>query len=121
LFQRNFVKTKEKQAPPRRGREREREREMGEIDSTKVDQITRTQGEEPTTSSLEEVPAVAQGKPVSGRTWKKSTKRASSVINVKPLRSSWKKKVSEKERLKQVKLHENILKEAARQQKEVCS
>eukprot|EP01102_Stenamoeba_stenopodia_P011318 TRINITY_DN3461_c0_g1_i6.p1 TRINITY_DN3461_c0_g1~~TRINITY_DN3461_c0_g1_i6.p1 ORF type:complete len:138 (+),score=27.66 TRINITY_DN3461_c0_g1_i6:108-521(+) len=89
------------------------------MQSTSNDQTNTTiTGADP----VEELAASAvaiRGKSVSGRTWKKTTKRASSQINVKPLRSSWQKKVSEKERLKQVKLHENLLKEAVRQQKEV--
>eukprot|EP01102_Stenamoeba_stenopodia_P011315 TRINITY_DN3461_c0_g1_i2.p1 TRINITY_DN3461_c0_g1~~TRINITY_DN3461_c0_g1_i2.p1 ORF type:complete len:135 (+),score=41.40 TRINITY_DN3461_c0_g1_i2:108-512(+) len=88
------------------------------MQSTSNDQTNTTiTGADP----VEELAASAvaiRGKSVSGRTWKKTTKRASSQINVKPLRSSWQKKVSEKERLKQVKLHENLLKEAVRQQKE---
>lgn len=43
----------------------------------------------------------ARGKPVSGRTWKPTKKRTSSVIAVKSLRKSWDDKVKER-REKQV-------------------
>uniref|UniRef100_T1J5C3 Coiled-coil domain-containing protein 86 n=1 Tax=Strigamia maritima TaxID=126957 RepID=T1J5C3_STRMM len=53
-----------------------------------------------------------RGKNKSGRIWKTVKKRFSSINNVKPLKSTWKKKEEKRMELSQTKEHAKRLKEA---------
>ncbi|EDO33108.1 predicted protein [Nematostella vectensis] len=61
---------------------------------------------------------IPRGKPKSGRVWKSEKKKKSTVINVKPLHSSWKKKQKDRLQLKLLKSYEKELKDNARNAKE---
>ncbi|XP_015915373.1 coiled-coil domain-containing protein 86 [Parasteatoda tepidariorum] len=52
-----------------------------------------------------------RGKPKSGRVWKNDKNRFSSMCQVKPLKSSWEKKVKIREEQKAMKLHALRIKE----------
>ncbi|KHJ95775.1 hypothetical protein OESDEN_04274 [Oesophagostomum dentatum] len=60
-----------------------------------------------------------RGMPKSGRWWKDTqTARHSSLIKVKPLKSSWEKKMADRAKLKQVKLLQQEIRERKEQEKQ---
>ncbi|KAG8197511.1 hypothetical protein JTE90_007249 [Oedothorax gibbosus] len=58
------------------------------------------------------------GKPKSGRVWKCSKKKFSSMCQVKPLKTSWTKKLQIRQERKNILLHDHELKEEKRLEKE---
>ncbi|KAJ7344222.1 hypothetical protein JRQ81_000172 [Phrynocephalus forsythii] len=66
-----------------------------------------------------EVPAIPKGKPKSGRVWKDRNKqRFSHMIHDKPLRTSWERKVKERQQRKLVKDFARQLKEEKQRERE---
>ncbi|XP_062502930.1 coiled-coil domain-containing protein 86-like [Corticium candelabrum] len=62
--------------------------------------------------------AAKKGRPKSGRWWKAEGKRKSSLIGDKPLHTSWRKRVKQREEKKALKEYEQQLKEELQRQKE---
>ncbi|KAK3730836.1 hypothetical protein QZH41_009946 [Actinostola sp. cb2023] len=62
---------------------------------------------------------IPRGKPKSGRVWKSEKDKKSTIINVKPLRSSWKKKQKDKIEKKLLKAYERELKDNADKERQV--
>ncbi|VDM66812.1 unnamed protein product [Strongylus vulgaris] len=64
-------------------------------------------------------PKEMRGMPKSGRWWKDTqSARHSSLIKVKPLKSSWKKKMADRAKLKQVKLLQQEIRDSKAQEKQ---
>ncbi|KAK6055641.1 hypothetical protein COOONC_06855 [Cooperia oncophora] len=81
-----------------------------EVDT--CEEVAVNETEEPKTTEI-------KGLPKSGRWWKETrSARHSAVIKVKPLKSSWEKKMADKAKMKQAKLLQQEIRERQQQEKQ---